>query len=77
MRSMTRNKVVVIGGGPAGVIAAGFSAKRNDTILLEKNEILLAEFDTCKKENKLVYRDCLKTERERFNTGFKYILEQN
>ena len=35
-------KVAVIGGGPAGVIAAAFSAKSgNDTVLLEKKEKLL------------------------------------
>ncbi len=35
-------KVAVIGGGPAGVLAAAFSAKRgNDTVLFEKNEKLL------------------------------------
>ena len=35
-------KVVVIGGGPAGVICAAESAKRgNETILLEKNPDIL------------------------------------
>jgi predicted Rossmann fold flavoprotein len=35
-------RVAVIGGGPAGVIAAGYSAKGgNHTVLLEKNNILL------------------------------------
>ena len=35
-------KVAVIGGGPAGVLAAAFSSKNgNDTLLLEKNEKLL------------------------------------
>ena len=35
-------KVAVIGGGPAGVLAAAFSAKNgNETLLIEKNEKLL------------------------------------
>ena len=35
-------KVAVIGGGPAGVLAAVFSAQSgNDTLLIEKNEKLL------------------------------------
>ena len=37
-----KKKVAVIGGGPAGVLAAAFSAKGgNDTLLIEKNEKLL------------------------------------
>lgn len=35
---MTQNKVIVIGGGPAGIMAAGIAAQRgNEVVLLEKN----------------------------------------
>jgi predicted Rossmann fold flavoprotein len=38
---MNKNKVVVIGGGPAGIMAAGIAAQRgNEVLLLEKNERL-------------------------------------
>ncbi len=38
---MTKNKVIVIGGGPAGMMAAGIAAQRgNEVVLLEKNERL-------------------------------------
>lgn len=38
---MDKNKVIVIGGGPAGIIAAGIAASRgSDVALLEKNERL-------------------------------------
>jgi len=38
---MNNNKVIVIGGGPAGIMAAGIAAQRgNEVILLEKNERL-------------------------------------
>lgn len=34
------SKIVVIGAGPAGMIAAGTAAQNNDVILIEKNKIL-------------------------------------
>ncbi|PYG87579.1 hypothetical protein LY28_01948 [Ruminiclostridium sufflavum DSM 19573] len=38
---MTRNKVIVVGGGPAGIMAAGIAAQRgSEVVLLEKNERL-------------------------------------
>lgn len=38
---MNKNKVIVIGGGPAGIMAAGIAAQRgNEVVLLEKNERL-------------------------------------
>lgn len=38
---MDKKKVIVIGGGPAGIIAAGIAASRgSDAVLLEKNERL-------------------------------------
>ncbi len=38
---MVQNKVIVIGGGPAGIMAAGIAAQRgNEVVLLEKNERL-------------------------------------
>lgn len=38
---MSKNKVIVIGGGPAGIMAAGTAAGRgNDVVLLEKNDTL-------------------------------------
>ncbi len=38
---MIKNKVIVIGGGPAGIMAAGIAAQRgNEVVLLEKNERL-------------------------------------
>lgn len=38
---MAQNKVIVIGGGPAGIMAAGIAAQRgNEVVLMEKNERL-------------------------------------
>lgn len=38
---MNKNKVIVIGGGPAGIMAAGIAAQKgNEVVLLEKNERL-------------------------------------